>query len=437
MGVTVRERFDKKTGESKGWFIFINHKGKRKAKRVGEGELGKKAAKDAASKLQAKLALGEQVFNEPKAGALFENYAQTWLDRIQHTRKHSTHQDYQIMLNRELLPAFKGMRLGEITRERVKELAIAGLKKEHSHKTVLNYIRGLSSLLSHAVEDGLIAVNPALKPGKFLPKGSKRKAINPFTSEEVALFLKVTGQHIPQYYPLFLCAVRTGLRMGELLALQWSDLDFNGRFIDVQRNYTRGQVTTPKSGEARRVDMSLELRQVLRDLQTERQLEATVKGWDKLPPWVFCNEDGGILDPSNLRERVFYGILKTVGLRKVRFHDLRHTFASLLLQQGESPVYVKEQMGHSSIQVTVDLYGHLIPGGNKQAVDKLDTVAKKVEPATQAQPARRDTKSSPPPVPVKCLMEREKFGCGEGIRTLDLRVMSPTSYRTAPPRSAC
>jgi len=59
-------------------------------------------------------------------------------------------------------------------------------------------------------------------------------------------------------------------------------------------------------------------------------------------------------------------------LRKVRFHDLRHTFASLLLQQGESPVYVKEQMGHSSIQVTVDLYGHLIPDGNKQAVDRLD-----------------------------------------------------------------
>jgi integrase len=65
-------------------------------------------------------------------------------------------------------------------------------------------------------------------------------------------------------------------------------------------------------------------------------------------------------------------LLLKIGLRKVRFHDLRHTFASLLLQQGESPVYVKEQMGHSSIQVTVDLYGHLIPDGNKQAVDRLD-----------------------------------------------------------------
>lgn len=68
----------------------------------------------------------------------------------------------------------------------------------------------------------------------------------------------------------------------------------------------------------------------------------------------------------------FYKLLEKAELRRVRFHDLRHTFASLLLQNGESPTYVKEQMGHSSIQVTVDVYGHLIPGANRQAVDRLD-----------------------------------------------------------------
>jgi integrase len=81
---------------------------------------------------------------------------------------------------------------------------------------------------------------------------------------------------------------------------------------------------------------------------------------------------GTQLDPSNLR-KMFNKLLTAAKLRRVRFHELRHTFASLLFQQGESPVYVKEQMGHSSIQVTVDIYGHLIPGGNRQAVDKLDT----------------------------------------------------------------
>lgn len=73
----------------------------------------------------------------------------------------------------------------------------------------------------------------------------------------------------------------------------------------------------------------------------------------------------------------FLKLLKAAGLRHIRFHDLRHMFASLVLQQGKSPVYVKEQMGHSSIQVTVDLYGHLIPGGTKQAVDRLDSPMEK------------------------------------------------------------
>jgi integrase len=183
------------------------------------------------------------------------------------------------------------------------------------------------------------------------------------------------------------------VRLGELLALQWGDLDFQGRFLLVQRNYTHGQVTTPKSGEVRRVDMSRELTQTLADLHTERQLDASANGWSSIPEWVFCSETGGLLDGDNLRHRAFYSLLKTSGLRKIRFPDLRHTFASLLLQQGESPVYVKEQMGHSSIATTVDLCGHLIPGGNRQAVDRLDEPVKprwdEVGSATPAQLASR------------------------------------------------
>jgi integrase len=78
------------------------------------------------------------------------------------------------------------------------------------------------------------------------------------------------------------------------------------------------------------------------------------------------------LDANDLRRQILYKALDFAGIRRVRFHDLRHTFASLLLQQGESLTYIKDQLGHFSIQMTVDIYGHLIPGMNKQAVDKLD-----------------------------------------------------------------
>ena len=319
------------------WWVFINHNRQRKAKRIGPGEAGKKVAKAVAQKIQARLALGEQPFGEMKPGVKIEDYAKTWLERIKHTRKHSTHEDYDKMLRRDILPVLGGLNVQDITREKVKALAYAALEKKQSPKTVQNIIRCLSSLLSHAVEDGLLQVNVALKPGKFLPRVSKRRGINPFTREEVATFLEATKQYAPRYYPLFLCAVRTGMRLGELLALQWGDIDYHGRFIVVQHNYTRGKLSTPKSGEIRRVDMSRELAQTLTDLYTERQLEAAANDWKDVPVWLFCSETGELLDPDNLRKRVFYKLLKSAGLRQIRIHDLRHTFASLLLQNGESP----------------------------------------------------------------------------------------------------
>lgn len=145
------------------------------------------------------------------------------------------------------------------------------MKKGQAPKTVQNTLRVLSSLLSHAQEDGLITDNPALRPGKILPKVSKRRAIEPLTKEEVATFLNLVKVKTPRLHPLFLCTVRTGLRQGELLALQWDDLNYQGRFIEVRRNFTHGELTTPKSGESRRVDMSLELTQALKDLQIDRK----------------------------------------------------------------------------------------------------------------------------------------------------------------------
>jgi integrase len=162
------------------------------------------------------------------------------------------------------------------------------------------------------------------------------------------------------------------LRLGELLGLEWGDIDFRGGFIEVRRAHVKGQLTTPKSGKSRRVDLSRQLAENLRGLLVERKREALAKGWREVPERVFVNEFGGVVDEGNLRGRVFYKALARAGMRRIRIHDLRHTFASLLIQQGENLVYVKEQMGHSSIQITVDTYGHLVPGANRQAVDRLD-----------------------------------------------------------------
>jgi len=114
-----------------------------------------------------------------------------------------------------------------------------------------------------------------------------------------------------------------------------------------------------------------------------------------VPEWVFCNEGGKLRHETAVRSRVFYPVLHRSGLRHIRIHDLRHTYASLLIQQEESLAYVKEQLGHHSIKITVDIYGHLVPGGNRQAVDRLDDAP---QDATIRNPAATVLKPSVSPI---------------------------------------
>jgi len=174
--------------------------------------------------------------------------------------------------------------------------------------------------------------------------------------------------------------------------------------------------------------MSRELRRALIELRDKRLLESFLKGKNDISDeLVFLSPDGAILDPDNLYHRYFQPVLTKAGLRKIRLHDLRHTFGSLLIQSGASIVYVKEQMGHSSIQVTVDIYGHLIPGANVSFVDRLDVDEKSDEKAeegqqqnaTQAQlPSEAET-----PIPSELA---DLIGGGGRTRTYDLRIMRPS-----------
>ena len=185
-----------------------------------------------------------------------------------------------------------------------------------------------------------------------------------------------------------LTLARTDMRFGEAVALKWSDIDFNGRFITVQRSYSSGKyLSTPKNSKSRRVDMSLQLTETLWMLKRER--ERILK--DNKPEWIFHNQAGNLINSHNWRSRVFNNALDKAELRHVRIHDLRHTFASLLLQAGESMMYVRDQLGHSSIKVTVDIYGHLVPGGNKEAVDRLDDPQIPQQSATYPQPPTKKT----------------------------------------------
>jgi hypothetical protein len=153
MAVKLRER------PGKGWYVLTDWKGQRKAKFFGKN---KALAKDFKEKLEAKLKLGSAGI-ATRAGVKLDTYAETWLERIKHTRKPSTYDDYQKMWKREIQPALGGLDLEDIMRDKVKALAFGALKKGLSPKTVQNLIRCLSSMLSHAVEDGLLTGESGVK----------------------------------------------------------------------------------------------------------------------------------------------------------------------------------------------------------------------------------------------------------------------------------
>lgn len=356
------------------WWIFIDHQGKRKAKRVGS----KQAAEAAARKIEAALTLGTFSLAEeekPKV-PLFAEYAERWLETYAKVHlKPGTWRRYSNDIRLHLTPTVGHKRLDAITRQDIRDLIATERAAGLAWNSVRNFICPLREMLNHAVDDGVLAVSPATRLGKLNKKPADRQQdLQPLTREELRLYLDTLRQHFPREYPFFLTLARTGLRRGEALALQWGAIDWNGRFLEVRYTYCHAsrRLISPKNGKTRRVDMSQQLTETLKALLIERKKETLQKGWGEVPPWVFTSETGTMIDGDNLRQRVHCKALKKAGLRYVRLHDLRHTFASLLIQQGESLAYVKEQLGHYSIQITVDIYGHLVPGGNRQAVDRLD-----------------------------------------------------------------
>jgi integrase len=362
--MSVKVRFHRGT-----WWLFIAHRGRRRSKKIGD----KATALQVARQVRERLQLGDLTLLGSDSET-FEAYATRWLKDGEAARKASTHRFYDFNLTLHIIPTLKGRTVGSIKRADCRKVLTAGRAKGLKVASLQGVQRTLSGVLSQAVEDGILPANPAFRMGRHVRHGDEPRAeIRPLTREEAHSFVTTIESHWPDLYPFFLCALRTGMRLGELLALQWGDIDFSGRFIEVQRNLVSGRVTTPKNTLRRRVDMSVQLTESFERHHLAAKT-AALKSGKPAPPWVFTNRTGEPLDGDNLRRRVFLPALTKAKLRQVRLHDLRHTYASLLIQQGESLAYVKEQLGHSSIQVTVDVYGHLVPGSNRTAVDKLDAM---------------------------------------------------------------
>jgi integrase len=357
MGVTVRQKVK---GKGKPWWVFIAHNGKRASKLVGD----KSAAETVASQIRAKIQLGEFDFDldEKKSEPTFKEYADSWITTtVPATCKASTVRDYKDILRIHVLPIFENLKITDITRGKIKDFLLGKINVGYAGSTVSHMKDVISGVLNKAIDDEVLSANPTyrLKLGKSIKSKDQKEAIDPLTSDELKLLLDTVRVHSPDHYTLFLLLARTGLRIGEALALKWDDIDYVGRFIDVRRSLVRGKISTPKSGKSRRVDMSLQLADVLKTHPYRSE-------------YVFTNGNGGLIDKDNWRRRVFSKALENARVRRIRIHDLRHTYATLRISKGDNIADVSNQLGHHSVKLTLDVYNHWIPGKKKTEVDALD-----------------------------------------------------------------
>ena len=374
MGVKVRQKDGK-------WYVFINHHGQRKAKCVGDS---KKAAEEVKRKLEAKLTLGDAGLLEPAPRVvLFGDYAERWLAHyVTVACKPSSGRILRSIVRNHLLPAFGAQDLRSITRTQVKTF-VAQQHQRYTPKYVRNLMRTLHTICEHAIDEEVLDRNPAAKLGRYLPeqRSAPPREINPFTSVEITRYLATMREAYPQHYAYFLCLARTGMRAGEALGLHWEDIQFGRdtddphRFLHVQRTYdpVHHAFNTPKNGKSRRVDMSQELRTALLALRNQRFDAAVLHGTTTIPPVVYCGPHGGPLSPTWLY-KLHRRVCARAGLQGNRVHDLRHSYATIQLYEHHAPIqYVSEQLGHASIKITVDTYGHPRQGTSIALADRLDT----------------------------------------------------------------
>lgn len=265
-----------------------------------------------------------------------------------------------------LIPFFGQRPIGSITAEDVARFK-AIKRKERAAKSVNNYLALLSRLFRAAVDWGYIDRNPSTGVGLLRLPPSEFQF---WDAEQSDRFLEVARQRERSFADLFLCALRTGMRFGELIALCWKDLDLDVGRIHVRRSHCRGALTTPKSGRGRTVPMSPELREVLAARKARRS-ERRGRGGDLRNELVFPARGGGYLTTDKVK-KPFWRATAAAGLPRIRFHDLRHSFASQLAMAGVPLVAVQQYLGHADIGVTMR-YAHLSPVAKQDYIGCLDS----------------------------------------------------------------
>lgn len=384
MSVKIEELYPGK------WYLVVHYRGKRVTKKVGTTEAQAIAAK---AELEARLLLNGvkaiEDFREDRDNEIeiptFGTFGRAHLDELQKTSlAFSTWQRYDCSFRIWLEPVIGRTTLDQVTYRTLKEVCLS-MAAEVSRDSVRNAMAIARRIMREAMREGWITANPVSGLAEFYgvdsdPHVDGEGEVDPYNQEELDRILEASRDHEPDSYEFVLCAARTGLRFGEERALYWTDFDFAARKIRIRRNWpaNRPMRKHTKTGRYRNVDMSSDLRDALTALLKRRKEEYFRKG-QPVPEFVFLSAKGRPIDHHNFVERAWRRIHEKTAdpknqvppVRRRNWHNLRHTYASLLLSRGANLGYVSEQLGHAKKSTTLDLYFDYLPPAEGMEVDLL------------------------------------------------------------------
>ena len=357
--------------------------------------------KEALAKLTEKIAASNRGLPVPSAQGSVAAYLTYWLENVAvHHLRENTHTRYTAVVHRYLIPGLGKKKLTKLTtkdvrtwlnqlrttcqcctrridarRDQPRCCTVGQCCRKQLSPLTLTYIHSvLKSALEHAVREEEIPRNVARNVCTGTPRPRR---FEPLTADEARQLLTSAGGH--RLHALFELALHTGLRKGELLGLRWEDLDLDAGTAAIRRTLQRtavgGLTTLPTKTRAseRRIALPTRCLQSLKlhREQQQHEREATNTTWQH-SGHVFTTVQGTPIDPTNLT-RTFTTLLRRAGLRRIRFHDLRHSTATLLLEQGVELVVIKELLGHAHIGVTATVYAHVRLRLQRDAIDMLGT----------------------------------------------------------------
>lgn len=317
-----------------------------------------------ASKIDAQTKLREVTEDYSTDITLFELCSCYIKEHCQIRCKSSTVTLYKGYLNNNLCPLHRNK--AKDLNKRDFDLLILDLKREGiSNKTINDIIGFLRSCYNFGIENEWLMRNVA-KSVKKLP--IQKRDIKFMTESEMWEFQEIIKEFPQSRYLALLTALHTGMRISELLALEWEDINFKKRLISVNKQYYKGNLSTPKTYTSiRNIDVPEFLLEEFKNYHSSSKILSKI---------VFCSATGGYISQDKFVNNWFKKAMKKMGLNNFNFHALRHTHATYLLSNGVSLKYVSERLGHSTPQTTLNVYNHVLPNVNDKAMNLLENLKK-------------------------------------------------------------